>query len=154
LVNPNCGGQEGCRRLHEDGADGVCWPEGALAPGAVCNADEECSTLFCATGNDGARLCHYVCVLSVGGCGEAVACDQLPGLEVLGICGSEPVDLPSTDGGSDGGTVGGSGSGPPLTATTTGGCRKGSGAPVQPTAWILLISLLLLMSRNRAQRDA
>ncbi|HIA03770.1 MAG TPA: matrixin family metalloprotease [Myxococcales bacterium] len=154
IATPQCSAGNGCRRLHEDGADGVCWILGSLEPGATCDADHACTTLFCATGDDSDRVCRYPCVLHVGGCGGAVACEALPGLEVLGTCGSKLVDTPSTSGGSDGGGSDGA-QAPPLNVTTeTSGCISGQGAPAPGSIAFMLSSLLLLLWLKRERRDA
>ena len=159
IASPQCDTGMGCRRLHEDGADGVCWLPGTLEVGATCSADHECSTLFCATGNNNQPQCLYACVLNVGGCGGAVACDSLPGLEVLGACGSTPVDPPTGDGGgTDGGTSDGVGTSggqvPPIDASTeTSGCVSSSGSSSPFSLFLLFFTVAFILGLKRVQRD-
>lgn len=167
VVAPACPPGEACRPL---GGTGVCDRPGGGAPGAACDGNEDCATLFCGQ-LEGGSSCLVPCDPAHPMCGDAFVCVSAG---AFGGCVAAPEVVDAGGDGADaGGDVAGSAdvpaesadaSGPvasadvgPVGASTGSGSGEGSGCGATGAtggtggSGALAWALLLLLATRRAR---
>jgi len=87
VAAPSCPAGQGCVPVSSD-TQGACVTPGALAPGADCTQDFECSSLLCVDTGTG-RACAQACDPASGQCPDGTSCETLPELSGVGGCFQE-----------------------------------------------------------------
>jgi hypothetical protein len=149
----DCGSGQACARLAADSTQGLCLAKGGKGLGEACGTDAECSTLFCAPGLGGAKVCARPCSPTNDQCGAGFGCSALG--SQIGAC--VLVQSGSGDAGIGGADV--TGTNPPIGGTANNsadGCSATRSAPSTGGAAALaglLLAVGAVVGRRRLVRS-